>query len=240
MIPIDYVRAIPFFQGVDELTQERIAGGMIARSVRKMDVVIQKGDASSDLVFLLRGQLQVIDTTPEGREIGISLVKEGDFVGELSVIDGEPRSASVVAMVPSVIAILPRSVAAEFFFRHPIGSERIIRRLTGKLRRSSDHHSQTLNGNAHERLLSLLRNIGEPQPDGSVKISQLPTQNQMAVMANLARETVARTLSQLKRNGVLVGRSRAPRQLVIRLGRPTPAASAQREIPGKPIESEKS
>lgn len=239
MIPIDYVRVIPLFQGLDDLTLEKVAGAMIAKSFRKLDRVMQKGDSSTDLVFLLRGQLQVVDTTIEGREIGISLVKEGDFIGELSVIDGEPRSASVIALMPSVVAILPRPLAIEFFFRHPTGSERIIRRLTSKLRRSSAHHSQVVGGKAHERVLNVLRNLGEQQPDGTVRISQLPTQNQMAVMANLARETVARTLTQLKKSGVLAGTGQAPRQVIIRLGKPPRAIHPAGAAAVKSISPEK-
>jgi CRP-like cAMP-binding protein len=220
MIPLDYVRPIPFFQGLDDLTLQKIAHSMIAKSVRKLDLVVQQGDVSSDLIFLLRGQLQVIDTTADGKEVGIAIVKEGDFLGELSVIDGKPRSASVVALVPSVVAILPRPMAIEYFFHHPVGSERIIRHLAGKLRGSSARHTQVVSGKAQERVLHVLKSLGEPQPDGSFKIAQLPTQNQMAVMANLARETVARTLAQLKKNGVLADTSQGPRQLVIRLRRP--------------------
>jgi CRP-like cAMP-binding protein len=111
-------------------------------------------------------------------------------------------------------------MAIEYFFHHPVGSERIIRHLAGKLRGSSARHTQVVSGKAQERVLHVLKSLGEPQPDGSFKIAQLPTQNQMAVMANLARETVARTLAQLKKNGVLADTSQGPRQLVIRLRRP--------------------
>lgn len=241
MIPLDVLRPIPLFKGLDELSLQKIAGAMIAKSVQKMDRVVQQGDTSTDLIFLLRGQLQVVDTSAEGREIGIAVVREGDFLGELSVIDGKPRSASVIALTPSVIAVLPRAVAEEFFFRHPVGSERIIHHLAGKLRGTSARHTQVVSGKAHERVLSILTSLGEPQPDGSVKVAQLPTQNQMAIMANLARETVARTLSELKRNGVLANTPQGPRQVVIRLGRSQVKASIGRAVGQiKPTEPSKS
>jgi hypothetical protein len=77
------------------------------RQFAKREVVLQKGGAGDSLLFLLSGQLQVIDVTEDGRAIGLRMLAPGDFFGEIAVINNSTRSASVVAMTEVLVAFLP-------------------------------------------------------------------------------------------------------------------------------------
>lgn len=216
MLPVDVVRQLSLFDGIEESLIQQLAQHMYAKSYKRLDYVVRQGDQGKDLLFLIRGQLQVIDLAESGREVGIAFIKENDFFGELSVIDGLQRSASVIAVQPSVVAYLPRHLAQQFLYKHPLGSERVILRLANKIRRTTQVRSMISAGNAVERVAGVLSSIGVKKPDGSIVIERLPTQNQVAVMANLARETVARALSQLKKEGALQPTG-VPKQVIIKL-----------------------
>ena len=218
MVPVDYLKHLPLLAGLDDMTSQSLAYSMAAKSLKPREFVIKQGDNQNDLFFLLNGQLQVFDTNAEGRDVGLSLIDEGQFFGELAVIDNKPRSASVMAIAPSVVLSLPCSVARDFFFNNPKGSQRMMVWLAARLRQASNHQALVASGSAKARILAVLKDLAVEQPDGSLRVEQLPTQQQIAVMANLARETVARSLAQLKAEGFIdFGRGRA-RHAVIRGG----------------------
>lgn len=216
MVPVDYLKSLPLLAGLDDITSQSLAYGMVAKSYKTRDFVIKQGDSQNDLFFLLHGQLQVFDTNASGRDVGLSILEEGQFFGELAVIDGKPRSASVMAIAPSVVLILPCSIARDFFFNNPTVSQRMMIWLAGRLRQASSQQALVASGSARERILSVLKDLAVERPDGNLFIEKLPTQHQIAVMANLARETVARGLAQLKAEGCVdFARGRA-RSAVIR------------------------
>jgi hypothetical protein len=99
---------LPLLAGVDKETLGKVAAAVTWREVKKREAVLFKGSSGDHLLFLVEGRLQVLDVTESGREIGLNLLTAGDYFGELSIIDGEPRSASVVAMDNSLVALLPR------------------------------------------------------------------------------------------------------------------------------------
>lgn len=214
MISIELARRLTLFAGLDEETLRKIASTMYLKSFNRLEYVIRRGEPGSDLLFLVQGHLQVIDHTQIGRELGIAFIREGDFFGELSVIDGAPRSASVVAVQPSTVATLPGREARNFFYENSTGSERVIRELAYRLRQTTSARASFSAGNAAQRVVTVLSSIGVKRPDGSLVVERLPTQSQVASMANLARETVARVMNDLKRQGLIRGTG-VPKQIVV-------------------------
>jgi len=208
MIPIDYLSAFPLLSGLNTITSQRFASVMVAKSYKPSEFVVKQGDLNNDLMFLLNGKLQVFDTQVSGKDVGLSIIEKGSFFGELAVIDGLPRSASIMAVMPSVVLIMPCSVARDFFFRDAEGSQRILVWMAGRLRADSLQHSAAFSSSAKNRVLSVLYKLSQPLPDGSMVINAMPTQKQIAVMANLARETVARVLAELRNESLLVQQGR--------------------------------
>ena len=210
MVPVDYLKSLPLLEGLDDMTSQSLAYSMVAKSYKQRDFVIKQGDNQNDLFFLLNGQLQVFDTNASGRDVGLSVIEEGEFFGELAVIDGKPRSASVMAIAPSVVLLLPCAVAREFFFNNPKGSQRMMIWLAGRLRQASSQQALAASCSAKARILAVLTDLAVRRTDGSLYIEKLHTQHQIAIMANLARETVARGLAQLKAEGCIdFGKGRA-------------------------------
>lgn len=173
------------------------------RVLEKEEVVIHKGERGAHLYFLLFGRLQVIDTTEEGREIGISFIKAGDYFGELSVIDGLPRNASVVATTKSKFLALRRSVALDLFHHQPIVVERVLKKLADTVRASAFQRVLLATPNAAHRVCAMLDHLTVVAPGGLHVINNLPTQQQLAIMINTSRETVSRVMKSLITRGVI-------------------------------------
>ncbi len=183
---------LPLLAGLNGRTLGTIAGAATWREAGKREPVLFKGSAGDHLLFLIEGRLQVLDVTESGREIGLNLLVAGDYFGELSIIDGEPRSASVVAMERSVVALLPKAQAWELFRQNPLVAERVLLGLARKLRNASVYQTILCLPNASQRVFALLQRLCKIAPGGLVVIDHPPKQQSLAIMANTSRETVSR------------------------------------------------
>lgn len=203
---VDAVRALarlPFFEGVDARTLAEVAAVTSWRELKKRQQVLSKGAAGDHLLFLVEGRLQVLDVTESGREIGLNLLMPGDYFGELSVIDGQPRSASVVAMETSLVALVPKTQAWELFRHNPLVAERVLLGLAARLRTASVYQTILCLPNASQRVFALLLRLCKVAPGGLVVIDNPPKQQALAIMANTSRESVSRAITMLTDEGVL-------------------------------------
>lgn len=210
--------------GVDTETLSELAQSAQIRTLGKREFIIRKGSAGDHLLFLIQGSLQVVDITEGGREIGLNFLAVGDYFGELSVIDNEPRSASVVATEQSIVLLLPRSEALYLFYRHPLVAERLLQRFAEKLRRASDYQAILSLPNAFQRVFALLVRFTRVGPGGLVLIEKMPAQQEIAITVNTSRETVSRAIHLLIRRGVV---EKDMRRLIVRKPQDLWAAAEQ-------------
>lgn len=208
-----HLNRLALLEGVDEATLKKIAGVLQVRTADKGQAILHKGGTGDYLVFLLSGRLQAVDLTEDGREIGLSFLIAGDYFGELSVIDGLPRSATVVACEPSIYALLPRAQALELMHNHPLIAERMFKRLAAGIRRASDFRTILGIPNAFQRVYALLDYLAKISPGGLVVIEKLPTQQEISIMINTSRETVSRAIQVLIQRGVV---EKDLRRLIVR------------------------
>lgn len=194
---------LPLLSGIDEAAIKKMAGALQVRTAEKGQVILHKGGRADYLLFLLSGRLQAVDITEDGREIGLSFLMVGDYFGELSVIDGLPRSATVVACEPSIYALLPRAQALDLMHNNPLVAERMFQRLAVGIRRASNFRTILGIPNAFQRVYALLDYLAQTAPGGLVVIERLPTQQEISIMVNTSRETVSRAIAVLLQNGVL-------------------------------------
>jgi CRP/FNR family cyclic AMP-dependent transcriptional regulator len=188
---------LPLFEGVNARTLAETAAVTTWRELKKRQQVLSKGAAGDHLLFLVSGRLQVLDVTESGREIGLNLLMPGDYFGELSIIDGQPRSASVVAIETSLVALLPKAQAWELFRHDPLVAERILLGLAARLRGASVYQTILCLPNASQRVYALLLRLCKVAPGGLVVVDHPPKQQALAIMANTSRESVSRAIKIL-------------------------------------------
>jgi CRP-like cAMP-binding protein len=192
---------------------EQVFTSLLWREVRRDELVLSKGTPGEHLLFLVQGRLKVVDVTTSGREIGLNLLNTGDHFGELAIIDGGTRSASVVAMETCIIALMPRDKAWEMFYRHPLVAQRMLTDLAGRLRKASRYQTILCLPNAHQRVFAMVELLSRTFAGGAVVVEHLPKQHELAMMANTSRETISRALQSLLQDGVV---EKDGRRLIIR------------------------
>ena len=186
---------------------------MRVRNVARREIVCRKDETADGLYLLFSGSLQAVDIAEDGREIGLNLIGPGSFFGELSVIDGLPRSAHIVALQPSVVGVIPQAAAREIFYKLPATAEAMMRHLTELVRNLSNYRALLAIPNAQQRVYALLQQLGRRMPGGLTVIPNLPKQQEVAIMINTSRETVSRAVAQLVAMGVL---EKDYRRLIVR------------------------
>jgi CRP/FNR family cyclic AMP-dependent transcriptional regulator len=174
------------------------------RHYNKREVVLHKGGSGDGLLFLLSGQLQVVDITEDGRAIGLRMLAPGDFFGEIALINNSTRSASVVATSDVLVAFLPAATALHLFSHSPSVANQMLKHLAQKIQRDSEFRAVLSINNTARRIytyLSLL--LQKKPPDGGGVVENLPTHQDIANMINTSRETVTRALLTLVQQGIV-------------------------------------
>jgi len=173
------------------------------RRCARNEQILDKDSDDRDVYFVVRGAVQVVNFSLTGREVALARVQAGGFFGELSAIDGKPRSATVVAAEDSLLATASPRTFTDLLADHPEMAMHVLRRLTGIVR-SCDERIMDLStlGAVQRVYLEVLRLVEETEP-GQWSIPKLPTHKTIASRASTTRETVARTVSQLAASGII-------------------------------------
>ena len=206
-----HLRKIPLLAELSDEEILRIKPDFRIRQYAKREVVLHKGGSGDGLMFLLAGQLQVIDVTEDGRAIGLRMLAPGDFFGEIALITNSTRTASVVAMTDALVAFLPTATAMHLFSHSPSVASQMLRHLAQKIQRDSEFRALLSINNTAKRIYSFLVLMQKKNPDGTV-VENLPTHQDIANMINTSRETVTRALLALTQQGIV---QKEPHRLII-------------------------
>ncbi|MDQ5769736.1 Crp/Fnr family transcriptional regulator [Thiothrix subterranea] len=210
------LRKVSLLEGLDDVALGIILKQLTVRRYEKRDIILQKGATDGELLFLLAGQLHVVDYTLQGKEVFLHVIQPGDYFGELSVIDGAPRSASIVAIKESVVAFLSKRHALNLFYNYPSVIERLLIRFAQVIRQASGRQMLLSIPSAHARVYVMLaRMVRSPDlhaETSTVTLENVPTQQEIAGMVNTTRETVSRAMQTLVKEGII---KRDKRKIVV-------------------------
>ena len=167
--------------------------------------ILDKDNSDRDVYFVTKGSLQVVNYSMTGREIAFAHLSAGSFFGELSAIDGELRSASVVALETCFLGSLSPKLFVEQIIRNPKLALRVLQRLAGIVRSCDERIMDLSTLGAVHRVYRQLLFLAEENPEnsGNWVIRNLPTHRSIAAMTSTTRETVARSISQLATGGIV-------------------------------------
>jgi CRP/FNR family cyclic AMP-dependent transcriptional regulator len=201
-----HLRKIPLLADLSEEEMLRVKHELRIRPYKKREVVLHKGGHGDGLLFLLTGQLQVIDVTEDGRAIGLRMLGRGDFFGEIALINNSTRSATVVAMTDVLVAFLPAATAMHLFSHSPPVANQMLRHLAQKIQRDSEFRALLSINNTAKRIftyLALMQTRESAEPGAPAVVENLPTHQDIASMVNTSRETVTRALLTLVQQGIV-------------------------------------
>lgn len=171
--------------------------------------ILDRDSQTNDLLFITEGEVRVVNYSASGRETAFAVIQAGSHVGEIAAIDGDARSASVVALKACTIAALPAERFRMLVENHAAVASKLLRHLTAIIRITNERIAELSTVSAVQRIYRELLRLCEPGPGGTeAVISAMPTQHDLASKVGATRETVARALGQLVNTGVIERRGR--------------------------------
>ncbi|MCC6749548.1 MAG: Crp/Fnr family transcriptional regulator [Deltaproteobacteria bacterium] len=208
---MELLRRVPIFRHLEEAALSDLARRMVIKRWQATALVVGQHEAGNSLFVVYHGQARVVLFGENGREITLSVLRAGDFFGDVSLIDGKPRSANVVAAEDSVFLVLDREAFVAHLRAHPQTALSLLQVMAGRLRRADELIGSLALHDVSARLtrtlISLAREQGE-QSDEGWTIRNRPTQQDLANMVGTCRETVSRALTSLARQGLVISRGR--------------------------------
>ncbi len=219
----DALRDVPLFTQLRESDMERIAQAAHTRTYAKNSIIAFEDRPGEALYVVLSGQVKIVLTAEDGREVILSTRSKGDFFGEMSLIDDQPLSANVIAMEDSELLILHREDFQRCLEELPMVAFGLLRAFCKRLRQADSKISSLVLQDVPARVAGLLLEMAD-QNDG-VNISQQLTHHLIAQMVGSSRETVSRAMGDLTTQGLIeVSRQSAtiPNRRKVRPGRAGP------------------
>jgi len=200
----ELLKTIPLFADLKDEAIEKILELIQKRNYKKNNMILMEEDFGDTLFILSRGSVKITRLSDEGREVILSILGEGDFFGEMSIFDGESRSANVIALEDSEVLILKRGDFLDLLEKHPKIAIVLLQELAMRLRKSDQQIEGLSLSDAENRIAMTLIRLAEELgviKMGEVVIENLPYQQDIANMAGTSRETVSRMLKLLEEKG---------------------------------------
>jgi CRP/FNR family transcriptional regulator, cyclic AMP receptor protein len=199
---LDLIRRVPLFSMLTNEQARAVADGVVKRRYRRGELVVEQGKKSNALFIMLNGRARVLTADTRGREVILAVLEAGDYVGEMSLIDNQPHSASVRCEVQCDMLILGRAEFARCLPENSSLSYAIMRGLVTRLR-SADRQIESLAlldvyGRVARTLLDMAEDV-----DGEKVIRSKVSRQDMAKIVGASREMVSRVMKDLEERGVI-------------------------------------
>jgi len=200
------IERVPLFARLEPAQLEALAAATTTRRLAAREELYHKGDVASQVYVVASGRLKITSTSVEGDEVVLNLLDAGEVVGELPMLIGGQRTATVVALEPSELVVLERRDFLRFLREHPESSVTLLAAMAERVVRLSEYLEDTIflgvGLRIAKRLLSLADQFGEEQ-DGEVVLAIKLSQGELASYVGTTRETVNKQIRAWTDAGIL-------------------------------------
>ncbi|MFM8929340.1 MAG: Crp/Fnr family transcriptional regulator [Betaproteobacteria bacterium] len=197
---LDLIRRVPLFSLLNPSQAQQVADGVVKRRFRRGDIVVEQGNKSGQFVVLLNGRARVTATDRKGREVILSVMEAGSFLGEMSLIDGEPHSATVRAEVQTDVLVLNRDAFARCLPDRTSLATPMMRGLVERLRAADRQIESLALLDVYGRVARTLLEMSQPCALGRLIRGKVSRQD-MAKRVGASREMVSRVMKNLELQG---------------------------------------
>jgi CRP-like cAMP-binding protein len=203
---IEILKNIPLFSELNDRDLKRITQVASRQRYHKDNLILIEEEVGSTMFVILDGRVKISRISDDGREVILSILSEGDFFGEMSLLDGHTRSANVTASEESELLVIRREEFLQLLRDYPQIAINLLKELAQRIRKSDEHIKSLSLQDATGRVASTLLRIAEDSGvfrRGQVEIMELPLQQDLANMAGTSRETISRVIKSLCEEGYL-------------------------------------
>ena len=203
---LDLIRRVPLFSMLTEAQAAAVAEAVVKRRFKRGEMIVEQGKKTNALFILLNGRARVMTADSRGREVILATLHPGDHIGEMSLIDNEPHSATVRAEVQTDVLMLGRLEFARCLPENSSMAYAIMRGLVQRLRHA-DRKIESLAlmdvyGRVARSLLEAAETAGETE-DGVLLIRDKISRQDIAKMVGASREMVSRVMKDLEERGFI-------------------------------------
>jgi len=196
-----FLRSVPLFEGLDEAHVEALARVTASRRFPRGTTVFFEGDRGESLYIVRSGCVKIYRVAEDGREKTLALLGDGEFFGEMALLDEEPRSAVAECLEPTTLYILHRNDFRRLLSENASMSLKILRVMSRRLRQTnaqvSDLVFKDVRARVSRALLDLAKRHGVSVESGA-KVALKLTHQELANLVGTARETVSRILAEFQ------------------------------------------
>ena len=215
MEKIELLQSVSIFWDLNEDELGHIADKMVAKHFENGNYIFLEDSEGEQCFFVLEGSVKVTRLSKDGREVILAMLNEGDFFGEMSLLDGESRSANVIALEKTKVLTLDRNDFIAVVNDYPQIAVQLLKELARRLRKSDRQIASLSLSDAEKRIALCIIRFADEQgviQNGKVSIPKTPIQQDIANMAGTSRETVSRALGLLEKEDLI---ERNGRELMI-------------------------
>lgn len=203
---LELLRRVPLFSVLTTSQAESVADAVVKRRYRKGEAIVEQGKKSCALTILLTGRARVVSTDARAREVILAILRPGDYVGEMSLIDQAPHSASVLAEVQTDTLVLDQVTFVRCLPDSDSMAYAVLKGLVHRLRQADRKIESLALMDVYGRVAGALRDIAGDavrSPDGSAMTQGRVSRQDMAKMVGASREMVSRVMKDLEERGFI-------------------------------------
>jgi CRP/FNR family transcriptional regulator, cyclic AMP receptor protein len=195
------LKSIPLFSSLKDEEIEAIDRLSLTKKCSKDAIILLEDEEGDTLFVIIKGKVKVSTFSEGGKELIFTILGEGDFFGDMSLLDGRPRSATVISIEDTELKMIRRSDFHILIEKHPKIALRLLEAMTLRLRRTDERLESLALLDVTGRIAGILLQLADEQGEklnNSVRIKHRPTHQELANMVGTTRETVTRVLKQLE------------------------------------------
>ena len=200
---LDLLRRVPLFSLLTVAQAEVISGAVIKRRFKRGEALVEQGQKSNALFILLTGSARVMTSDSRGREVILATLAQGDYLGEMSIIDNEPHSATVRAEVQTDVLMLGRAEFARCLTENASMSLVVMRGLVKRLRHADRKIESLALLDVYGRVAHALLDFAVADAQGQLLIKEKISRQDLAKMVGASREMVSRVMKDLEERGFI-------------------------------------
>ena len=207
MSKVRLLRNVPLFAGLSDDELEALADSLGRRTFAKGMIIFHQGSHGQNLYLIESGKVRIFLLSESGQEISVNIYGPGDVFGELTLLDGLPRSAGAMAMEKTVTLTLHRDDFLRHLESYPRMARSILEVLSARVRYTTDYAESLafldVYGRVAAKLLELADRYGMEKDGGEIEIELRLTQAELAGWVGASRESVNKVLGTFRDQGLI-------------------------------------
>jgi CRP/FNR family cyclic AMP-dependent transcriptional regulator len=198
---LELLRRVPLFAALTPTQSASIADAIVKKRFKRAEMVVEQGKKSDALYIILTGRARVMSTDSRGREVILATLQPGDYIGEMSLIDDEPHSATVRTEIQTDVLVLDRDAFSRCLPENASMSYNIMRGLVQRLRQADRKIESLALMDVYGRVARSLIEFAVDDGQGNLKIRDKISRQDLAKMVGASREMVSRVMKDLEERG---------------------------------------